>query len=93
MALGRKAAPHLQRHGTKAITHLTGQTEKEASSNVSLCSCRVVLGYSRELFSVMFVIVSDVQSSVVEGIYQHTKGKSQGGEGKLPEACEGGNPP
>lgn len=34
MALGRKAAPHLQRHGTKAITHLTGQTEKEASSNV-----------------------------------------------------------
>lgn len=34
MALGRKVAPHLQKQGTRAITHITGQKESEASSNV-----------------------------------------------------------
>ncbi|XP_047487990.1 spartin-like [Penaeus chinensis] len=34
MALGRRVAPHIQKHGTRAISHLTGQKEKEASSNV-----------------------------------------------------------
>lgn len=36
MALGRKVAPHIQRQGTRAITHFTGQKESEASSSVSL---------------------------------------------------------
>ncbi|MPC07924.1 Protein spartin [Portunus trituberculatus] len=34
MTLGRKLAPHLQRQGTRAITHITGQKESEANSNV-----------------------------------------------------------
>ncbi|XP_063869375.1 spartin-like isoform X4 [Scylla paramamosain] len=34
MTLGRKLAPHLQKQGTRAITHITGQKESEASSNV-----------------------------------------------------------
>ncbi|XP_042859722.1 spartin-like isoform X2 [Penaeus japonicus] len=34
MALGRRVAPHIQKHGTRAISHLTGQKEADASSNV-----------------------------------------------------------
>lgn len=34
MALGRRVAPHLQKQGTKAISHFTGQKEAEASGNV-----------------------------------------------------------
>nr|XP_027221066.1 spartin-like [Penaeus vannamei] len=34
MALGRRVAPHIQKHGTRAISHFTGQKEQEASSNV-----------------------------------------------------------
>ncbi|XP_076046807.1 spartin isoform X2 [Oratosquilla oratoria] len=34
MALGRKLAPHLQKQGTKAISHLTGQEEEKASGQV-----------------------------------------------------------
>ncbi|XP_042231033.1 protein spartin-like isoform X2 [Homarus americanus] len=34
MALGRTLAPHLQKQGTRAISHLTGQKEKEASANM-----------------------------------------------------------
>ncbi|XP_066977714.1 spartin isoform X3 [Macrobrachium rosenbergii] len=34
MALGRRMAPHIQKQGTRAISHLTGQKEAEASGNV-----------------------------------------------------------
>ncbi|XP_068216967.1 spartin isoform X2 [Palaemon carinicauda] len=34
MALGRRVAPHVQKQGTRAISHLTGQKEEEASGNV-----------------------------------------------------------
>lgn len=35
MALGRSLAPHIHKQSTRAITHLTGQKEEEAKSNVS----------------------------------------------------------
>lgn len=34
MALGRSLAPHIHKQGTRAISHLTGQKEEEARSNV-----------------------------------------------------------
>ncbi|CAL4109579.1 unnamed protein product [Meganyctiphanes norvegica] len=34
MALGRKAAPHLHKQGTRAISHFTGEKEKEAGAKV-----------------------------------------------------------
>lgn len=45
MALGHKVAPHLQKQGTRAITHLTGQKESEATSSVSLWYCYKMLEY------------------------------------------------
>ena len=34
MALGRYMAPHIHKHGTKAISHITGQKEHEATQQV-----------------------------------------------------------
>ncbi|XP_069173446.1 spartin isoform X2 [Procambarus clarkii] len=34
MALGKRLAPHIQKQGTRAISHLTGKNEKEATSDV-----------------------------------------------------------